>query len=286
MPPIELIGSEPVRFQRPRARIIAPPPPTRLIAPAPPRLIEQIEAAPSMKQIPDGIRERLGDERGFVHKKLLGGISKLAGVASIVPGLGGLAGTVSAITGRLSGTGRTLPRSQVARVSRFSEAEKQFGRRSKFPITDFGPTQIGLHDPSPCMPPLIRSPQGNCIEPTSPRGAELFMGQPVMGQYGAGMVAGSRIIDRAVCGRGMQLGNDGVCYNKAQISNKQRMWPAGRKPLLSGGDMRAISTAARAGRRMELATKRLQKMGMMKKPARRAPAPRGHVARLEHASQH
>lgn len=102
-----------------------------------------------------------------------------------------------------------------------------------------------------------------------------------MGQYGAALIPGSHIIDRAVCPRGTQLGNDGLCYNKSQITNKQRMWPAGRKPLLTGGDMRAISTAARAGRRMELATKRLQKMGMMRKPARRT-APRGHVARLEH----
>ena len=107
-----------------------------------------------------------------------------------------------------------------------------------------------------------------------------------MGQYGAGMVAGSQIVDRATCGRGMVLGNDGVCYNKSQVRNNQRMWPAGRKPLLTGGDMRAISTAARAGKRMDLATKRLQKMGMMKKPASRRGLPRGHVARLEHASQH
>jgi len=124
------------------------------------------------------------------------------------------------------------------------------------------------------------------VAPTSPLGASTLVGEAVMGQYGAALVPGSQIVDRAVCLPGMQLGNDGLCYNKANITNKQRMWPAGRKPLLTGGDMRAISTAARAGRRLELATKRLQKMGMMKKPAGRGRAPRGHVARLEHASQH
>ena len=90
-----------------------------------------------------------------------------------------------------------------------------------------------------------------------------------MGQYGAGLMPGNMVIDRAVCLRGMQLGNDGLCYNKGQITNRQRMWPAGRRPLLTGGDMRAISTAARAGKRLEGATKRLQKLGLMRKPAPR-----------------
>jgi len=94
------------------------------------------------------------------------------------------------------------------------------------------------------------------------------IGDTVMGQYGAGELPGNHVINRAVCRRGMLLGTDGVCYNRSQISNKERLWPRGRRPLLTGGDMRAISTAARAGRRLEGATKRLQKIGLMKKPAR------------------
>ena len=118
---------------------------------------------------------------------------------------------------------------------------------------------------------MVVDDQGRCRMPTSGRlgGPQFEVGEAVMGRYGAALEPGSRIIDRAICLRGMQLGDDGLCYNKAQITNKQRMWPAGRKPLLSGGDMRAISIASRAGRRMELATKRLQRRGMMKKPARR-----------------
>jgi len=104
------------------------------------------------------------------------------------------------------------------------------------------------------------------------------VGEAVMGRYGAGLRPGSMVIDRAVCLKGMQLGNDGICYNKSQISNKQRQWPAGRKPLLSGGDMRAISIAARAGRRLEGATKRLQKLGMIKKAtSSRRGAPHQHA---------
>jgi len=255
-----------------------------------------------------------GDERGFVHKKLLGGISKIAGVASFIPG----ASTVSAITGSLAGRGRTVPRSQTARPSVFSRAEKNFGRKVKFESESAGPSlgerllglggriiggeiskrrgrpaALGIGPPQipgiiqsgDCGPGLVLSDLG-CVAVDSPVGAQFAGGQAVMGRYGAGMVAGSQIVDRATCLRGMQLGNDGLCYNKGQITNKQRMWPAGRKPLLTGGEMGAISTAARAGRRMELATKRLQKMGMMKKPSPRQATLAGHRATLVHDSKH
>lgn len=107
-------------------------------------------------------------------------------------------------------------------------------------------------------------------------------GTAIMGRYGAGMVPGAMAISRAVCLKGMQLGNDGICYNKSQIRNNQRMWPAGRKPLLTGGDMRAISVASRAGTRMEKATARLRKLGMMKTSrSGQTVAEIKHVAKLE-----
>ena len=220
-------------------------------------------------------RGRPNDERGFIHKKLLGAVSKVAGFLPI-PG----AGIIGGIAGTLAG----------------NAASKQRGASLKFPNgVDFQQRlpagRLGVHpqeQPFRCDPPMVRGPKGLCIAPTSPLGASRLFGEAVMGQYGAALVPGSLIIDRATCPRGTHLGSDGLCYNKSQITNKQRMWPAGRKPLLTGGDMRAISTAARAGRRMELATKRLQKMGMMKKPAARRGVPQGHVAQLEHAtkSQH
>jgi len=119
-----------------------------------------------------------------------------------------------------------------------------------------------------CKPSRIRLPD---IDPgtLSPAEASISVGEAVMGRFGAGLVPGNRVINRAVCLSGMQLGRDGVCYNKSQITNKERMWPAGRKPLLTGGDMRCISTAARAAGRLERTTKRLQKIGLMKKPAPR-----------------
>lgn len=210
---------------------------------------------------------RPGDQRGFIHKKLLKAVSR---VSSFIPGPAGA--LVSGITGRLAGggSGRTPPRTLTARPSMFSAAEKEAGRTIKFSGV---PEVLGG-----CVWPSRRAPDGTCKvflgERPGPDG-DVEVGEAVMGQYGAALTPGSRIIDRAVCLRGMQLGNDGLCYNKGQIRNNQRMWPAGRKPLLTGGDMRAIQIAARAGRRLEGATKRLQRMGMMKKPTSRRALPRG-----------
>ena len=248
------------------------------------------------------LRSLIGNEGGFIHKKLLG----IAGgaVKGFITGgpTGALAGGIKSLT---STPRPTVSRTVTARPSLAGAQGKEFGRQLKLgngePAGGFRVgngnglaihrgdrgivAPVGVHEGrGPCLPPLVRNDVGQCVAPTSPLGARTLVGEAIMGRYGAALIPGSQIVDRATCLRGMQLGNDGLCYNKGQITNKQRMWPAGRKPLLTGGDMRAISVASRAGRRMELATKRLQKMGMMKKPTRRIAAPRGHVARLEHAS--
>lgn len=236
----------------------------------------------------DGIRDgRPGDQRRFIHKKIFGGISKIAGLASVV-GIPG-AGAVSTVTRSLAGR-RTVPRTQTARITQFSEFEKRQGASLKFPglRTTFPGTGFAGAGEGDCIiPGMRRDPgTGKCAfflgTRKGPDGG-FEGGEAVLGLYGAGVTPGSMVIDRAVCGKKMQLGDDGVCYNKSQISNRQRMWPAGRRPLLTGGDMRAISIAARAGTRMEKATSRLRKLGMMKKApvARRPSAPTQHQRLLE-----
>lgn len=131
-------------------------------------------------------------------------------------------------------------------------------------IASLGPTQQAGVIPfikRAFMGPLEADP----VFETGPPGPG---GDAVMGRYGAAMVPGNMLINRSVCISGMTLGDDGLCYNRGQITNKQRAWPRGRKPLLTGGEMRAISIAATAGRRLERTTKRLQKIGLMKKPSR------------------
>ena len=92
-----------------------------------------------------------------------------------------------------------------------------------------------------------------------------------MGRFGAALTPGSRIIDRAVCLRGMVVAIDGLCYDKRQLRNTDRMWPRGRKPLLTGGEMRAISIASRAAGRLTRTAVRLQEIGLIKKPVTRKP---------------
>lgn len=225
-----------------------------------------------MFQLDDG---RPGDRRGFVHKRLLSGVKGF-----ITSGGNPLAGVKGFVGG--GGTGRAPPpRRTVSRGDRPSITTamgKETGRQLKFgpeasrtTILDRAKKVFGFNgdDAAACLPPFRRDPRtGQCkIFAGEQSGVDdTPVGDAVMGRYGAALQPGSRVIDRAVCLPGMQLANDGLCYNKGVISNKQRMWPAGRKPLLTGGQMRAISIAATAARQVGAATKRLQSLGMLKKP--------------------
>jgi len=231
-----------------------------------------------------------GDERGFIHKKILGVVGTVGG---FIPGIGGTIKGITDVLGGIGGKkkmpatggfttvlGHTAAQCLVFERSGWSLANAPtkaaclvtFGKQIDAAKIKFAPNGGGTD----CPRGMRRDFETGICEP----GGGQPPGEAVMGQYGAGLLPGAMQINRSVCLRGMQLGNDGLCYNKSQITNKQRMWPAGRKPLLSGGDMRAISIAARAGRRLEGATKRLQRLGMMKKPTRRA-GPTQHQRLLE-----
>lgn len=135
-----------------------------------------------------------------------------------------------------------------------------------------GDPAIDLPPSAACNPPLVRGANGLCIDPTSPVGTDPRTGVPgqaVMGQFGAGMAPTADMVRRRDCIPGMVLGKDGLCYNKSQISNSQRWWPKGRRPLLTGGDMRAIGIAAAAAKKLTGATKRLRTIGLIKSPVRR-----------------
>lgn len=230
---------------------------------------------------------RPGDERGFLHKKILGKITgALPGVAAGL--LGGLVGKIAGGKGpppppqfapQAFGRGQLVPVAFTSRPTVAGAAGVELGRRAKVDLlaprtmgpSGMGPgTAVATGCPRGFRPDFIT---GRC-EPAA--GQEV--GEAAMGRYGAALVPGIMQIDRAVCLRGMQLGNDGLCYNKSQISNKQRMWPRGRRPLLTGGEMRAIGVASRAGTKLDRTTTRLRALGMMKalpKP-RKAKAPTHH----------
>lgn len=128
--------------------------------------------------------------------------------------------------------------------------------------------------PSDCPEGFRSNAQGQCV-PVGGGGTDLTpgvttpaegAGQAVMGRYGVAMVPytvgqirgrdGVRPIRR--CLPGMVLGKDNLCYDSLRKS--ERKWPPGRKPLLTGGEMNAITKAARAASRLHRTQKRLKKV--------------------------
>jgi len=226
------------------------------------------------------------DRRAFFHKKIFGAIGgavkgfvsggPLGAVSGGIRGLAGSGGSrdpVSAVPGRTAFDPRTF-------------IEPIFKRFPIQPAT------------SRCDPPnqIIN---GRCQAPTSGIRGKIerllpggrtgfgpvdFPGNAVMGQFGAALEP--TIVDQEVsrCPRGSVLGKDGLCYNKRDLRNSERMWPRGRRPLLTGGDMRAISIAASAAKKLQRKEKQLVSMGMLPHKHARKPRslPAGHSAKLSH----
>jgi len=62
------------------------------------------------------------------------------------------------------------------------------------------------------------------------------------------------------CKRGHVLSWQGMCVSKKEIRNKDRMYPAPRRPLGTSGDLNAVSKAASFGRRLNNNRKRLKRL--------------------------
>ena len=209
---------------------------------------------------------RPGDQRGFLHRSFIG---KAVGglVKRVIPAVGVASAIVSTVSRAKARP--TVSRTLTARSTVTGSQQRQLGLSLKFP-DDTGVSRTFAPD---CKWPRRLDPRtGECRvfigeesgrdRPRAER--EGFVGDAVMGQFGAALEPGVMQIERSVCLPGMHLAKDGLCYNKGAITNSQRMWPRGRRPLLTGGDMRAIGIAARAGSKLDRTTKRLRALGMMK----------------------
>jgi len=224
---------------------------------------------------------RPGDRRNFVHKRLIGAVGGA---------IGGLLSGGNPITGAIGGFARGGSGPAPSTVP---------GRQ----ITSTVGETLGIVFPQGggCPPGFFRDRSGNCVElktrPTGgviggiqrilPGGETGFQefGAAVMGQFGAALEPGVRTTNTRVCPRGTVLGVDGFCYNHRDIKNSERAWPRGRRPLLTGGDMRCISVAASAARKLAAKQKQLQTLGMLPKPAasrKRKALPSGHHAHVQH----
>ena len=226
------------------------------------------------------VPESLGDSRGFVHRRIIGA------VGGFITG-----GPTAAISGFLRG-------------GRQPEARVQTALAATVPMR------------AACPPGFFETPAGGCQEmaPTGrteflaaaredvsvrggttrlPSGTVMEDGGPPQ-RFGP-MRAGGYAPDVREqfyrdCGPGAVLAKDGLCYNRRDLRNNERKWPRGRRPLLTGGEVRAISTAASAAKKLQRVQKRLMSLGLLPKPTRRA-APKqlapGHHAHVAHdGSQH
>jgi len=239
------------------------------------------------------MREPPNDRRNFVHKRIL----RAAG--SFITG-----GPLAAATSLVGPS----PRAQPRRAALGPTADSAGGCGHAGPgMTAFGPGQpclptggsslaatarsFGVNIELPCIWPTQRDPvSGKCKvfvgEQPGREPGGVGGGQVQMGQFGAAMVPDVDMVETLNCLPGMILGKDSMCYNKRDLTNRERKWPRGRRPLLTGGDRNAITRAARAARAIQRTEKQLQKMGMLRKPTARRAAPRarqitsGEVTRI------
>ncbi len=200
------------------------------------------------------------ESRGFIHKRIgrglktfvTSGFNPIAAAGAFVSGGGGCPSGMVRVAGPGPGEPRGVVRTRSTAVSLAAPPTRCLPGVRPHPVT--GKCTAFLGDrPGPDSRPLQIGP-GTAV------------GAAVMGRFGAALEPGSRIIDRAVCLRGMVLAVDGLCYNRSQIKNSERMWPRGRRPLLTGGEYRAISIASRAASRLTRTAQRLQEMGLIQKP--------------------
>jgi len=133
-------------------------------------------------------------------------------------------------------------------------------------------TVVPGSDLGECPIPLRREADGSCVFPSSPADIDqggAMGGVAVMGRYGAALAPSTESRIHRDCLPGMVLGDDNLCYNRRDIRNADRKYPRGARPLGTPGEMSALRKAASFGRRMETTVKRMQKIGVLKKPAPR-----------------
>lgn len=240
---------------------------------------------------------RPGDVRGFIHRSFIGRAvgGVVSSVVGSVPIVGGLA---SGIFDRIRGEG-----GGAAAVPQVTQCPPGFFLSGSGCVPTAGPTftqqpvtsglrrAIGARGrPAPFAGART---SGAFVQPTPVQqqfresldlAADPAAGVPVMGRFGAGFEPTVFMSDTRRCGRGAVLGVDGICYNKRDLRNNERFWPRGRRPLLTGGEMRAISTASSAAKKLQRKQKQLEGLGLLKRPAPRArrALPPGHTASLTH----
>lgn len=217
------------------------------------------------------IFDPLGLSSSFVHRRLFGaakglvrgGGSPLAALAGFAGGGGSEGRSGSSVVprgrdpipGLFVGQGPAETAGKKACAQRGMVIDRAGRCVNRAGISGLGPG-AGLLDPLGLD--LGAAVTGLFVDQTTP------VSVPMIGASATAPFRETQVVRR--CGRGNVLGIDGLCYDRKLLRKDQRMWPPGRKPLLTGGDLNAISRAARAAGRMKTQQKRLQKLGLLPKP--------------------
>jgi len=228
---------------------------------------------------------RPGDVRGFVHKRIFGGIKGVVGGFLGGGPLGAISGGLSGIFG---GGSKAVPQVTQCPPGFFFNGVNCQPQQVLAPLQPLPGIPLGKQGIPGRIFPTPAPPVGRERPLTLPAGPVGVTGEAVLGQFGAGFEP--EVFDTMVrrCPRRAVLGADGICYNRGDLRNSDRFWPRGRRPLLTGGDMRAISTASSAAKKLQRKQKQLQQLGLLPKPSTRSrrALPPGHRAELRHASSH
>jgi len=185
------------------------------------------------------------DVRHFFHRRLIG-----AATGFVTGGpLGALAGLTKAQRGRARRAAKLSPNGQRLtgpnRTAAGCVAGSKYNART-----------------DTCE--LPRSGVVGAVQRFLPGGASGFEGGT---RAGSGIYAPElEALEVRRCFPGDILGKDGFCHAKGSIPNKERAHPRGRRPLGTPGEMAALAKAASFGKRMESTVKRMQKIGVLKKP--------------------
>ena len=206
---------------------------------------------------------------GFVHKRILGAAGGFLG-GGPMGAVGGFLGGGGVQSKKETALARTQRRGPPATSRRPAGSSCwqwtgtrwgwmcEAGDPGTITARSFGPAAPRTPQPSRlslpgCIPPWREDPNtGKC---------KLFVGsqpgpngQGAMGSAVAGAFGMPAIVPEAstrkhlTCPPGMVLGDDELCYPKAVLrrDSRFRKWRPGRRPVLTGGDLSAISKAKRA----------------------------------------
>jgi len=126
-----------------------------------------------------------------------------------------------------------------------------------------GDLPFGFDPAGECRPGSVMDAGGVCrdLTPDFDTPAELGPVSPLHGPDAhRDHIPAIRAVRTRMCRRGSVLGKDGFCHPKGTIRNSDREYPKGRRPLGTPADLKAVTVAARFGRRLVSNKKRLKKL--------------------------